>query len=72
MVLIAQDIDANWELQMRVLCFSHTPPPRSGKILAKRLFNIWCVVASNQKKTYTPKNTCSGMSKDRSHEEYLA
>ena len=25
---------------MRVLCFSHTPPPRSGKIFAERLFNI--------------------------------
>jgi hypothetical protein len=23
-------------------------------------------------KTYTPKSTCSGMSKDRSHGEYLA
>ena len=40
MVLTAHYIDANWELQMRVLCFSHTPPPRSGKILGERLFNI--------------------------------
>ena len=40
MVLTAHYIDTNWELQMRVLCFSHTPPPRSGKIFAERLFNI--------------------------------
>ncbi|KAK4568458.1 hypothetical protein RGQ29_004027 [Quercus rubra] len=40
MVLTAHYIDANWELQMRVLCFSHTPPRRSGKILGERLFNI--------------------------------
>ncbi|KAK9983920.1 hypothetical protein SO802_033445 [Lithocarpus litseifolius] len=40
MVLIAHYIDVNWKLQIRVLCFSHTPPPRRGKILAKRLFNI--------------------------------
>ncbi|KAL4632156.1 hypothetical protein ACB092_04G031900 [Castanea dentata] len=40
MVLITHCIDANWELQMRVLCFSHTLPPCSDKILGERLFRI--------------------------------
>ena len=36
------------------------------------VIGTWCVVAGTKNKTYTPKNICSGVSKDRSHREYLA
>ncbi|KAF7817627.1 zinc finger BED domain-containing protein RICESLEEPER 2-like [Senna tora] len=40
MMVTAHYIDYEWNLQKKVLSFTHVPPPRTGALLAERLFGL--------------------------------
>ena len=43
-----------------------------GLPIASKRWVTGVLLQATKNKTYTPKNTCSGVRKDRSHKEYLA